>query len=195
MYIDLTPDQRALRDELRGYFAGLASPAERAELLTERHGAVYREVVRRMGRDRWLGVGWPARYGGRGFGPVEQQIFADERDPARADRYRRPGPPASAPMTAEETIRAAAARLAAAGDSRPRAARDPVNLPTIRTWIEAIDPAGPDEPGPETAPPAGLRTPWSGPSPSGSAYPATRARRSPCPGRSPRRTGTSRRSR
>ena len=83
MFIDLTPDQRALRDELRGYFAGLMTPAERAELLTERHGAVYRDVVRRMGRDGWLGVGWPVRYGGRGFGPVEQQIFADEA--ARAD--------------------------------------------------------------------------------------------------------------
>ena len=83
MFIDLTPEQRALRDELRGYFAGLMTPAERAELLTERHGAVYRDVVRRMGRDGWLGVGWPARYGGRGFGQVEQQIFADEA--ARAD--------------------------------------------------------------------------------------------------------------
>jgi 3-oxo-4-pregnene-20-carboxyl-CoA dehydrogenase beta subunit len=56
MFLDLTADQRALRDELRAYFAGLASPAERAELLTERHGAVYRAVVRRMGRD-----GWPPR--------------------------------------------------------------------------------------------------------------------------------------
>jgi len=83
MFIDLTPDQRALREELRGYFAGLMTPAERAELLTERHGAVYRDVVRRMGRDGWLGVGWPVRWGGRGFGQVEQQIFADEA--ARAD--------------------------------------------------------------------------------------------------------------
>jgi alkylation response protein AidB-like acyl-CoA dehydrogenase len=83
MFVDLTPEQRALRDELRGYFAGLMTPAERAELLTERHGAVYRDVVRRMGRDGWLGVGWPVRYGGRGFGQVEQQIFADEA--ARAD--------------------------------------------------------------------------------------------------------------
>ena len=83
MFIDLTPAQRALRDELRSYFAVLMTPAERAELLTERHGAVYRDVVRRMGRDGWLGVGWPARYGGRGFGQVEQQIFADEA--ARAD--------------------------------------------------------------------------------------------------------------
>src|SRR5712691_61772 len=83
MFIDLTPDQLALRDQLRGYFAGLMSPAERAALLTERHGTIYRDVVRRMGRDGWLGVGWPARYGGRGFGQVEQQIFADEA--ARAD--------------------------------------------------------------------------------------------------------------
>jgi hypothetical protein len=83
MFIDLTPDQLALRDELRAYFAGLMSPAERAALLTERHGTVYRDVVRRMGRDGWLGVGWPVRYGGRGFGQVEHQIFANEA--ARAD--------------------------------------------------------------------------------------------------------------
>jgi 3-oxo-4-pregnene-20-carboxyl-CoA dehydrogenase beta subunit len=83
MFVDLTPDQRALRAELRGYFAGLMTQAERAELLTERHGAVYRDVVRRMGRDGWLGVGWPVGYGGRGFGQMEQQIFADEA--ARAD--------------------------------------------------------------------------------------------------------------
>jgi hypothetical protein len=83
MFIDLTPEQAGLRDTLRGYFAGLLSPAERAELLTERHGAVYRDVVRRMGRDGWLGVGWPVAYGGRGFGQVEQQIFANEA--ARAD--------------------------------------------------------------------------------------------------------------
>ena len=83
MFPELTPDQLALRDELRAYFGGLMSPGERADLLTERHGTVYREVVRRMGRDRWLGVGWPARFGGRGFGQVEQQIFADEA--ARAD--------------------------------------------------------------------------------------------------------------
>jgi hypothetical protein len=83
VFIDLTPEQRALREELRGYFGGLLTPAERTELLTDRHGAVYRDVVRRMGRDGWLGVGWPARYGGRGFGRMEQQIFADEA--ARAD--------------------------------------------------------------------------------------------------------------
>jgi alkylation response protein AidB-like acyl-CoA dehydrogenase len=67
MFIDLTTEQAALRDTLRSYFSGLLSPAERVTLLTERHGTVYRDVVRRMGRDGWLGVGWPAAYGGRGF--------------------------------------------------------------------------------------------------------------------------------
>jgi alkylation response protein AidB-like acyl-CoA dehydrogenase len=83
MFLDLTDSQRALRDELRAYFADLLSPGERAAMLTERHGGVYREVVRRMGRDGWLGVGWPVEYGGRGLGQVEEQIFANEA--ARAD--------------------------------------------------------------------------------------------------------------
>ena len=83
MFIDLTDDQRALVAELRAYFAGLVSTSERQVMLTERHGPVYREVVRRMGRDGWLGVGWPIEYGGRGFGSVEQQIFVNEA--ARAD--------------------------------------------------------------------------------------------------------------
>jgi 3-oxo-4-pregnene-20-carboxyl-CoA dehydrogenase beta subunit len=83
MLLDLTDQQLALRDELRAYFGALMSAGERAAMLTERFGTVYREVVRRMGRDGWLGVGWPAEYGGRGLGQVEQQIFASEA--ARAD--------------------------------------------------------------------------------------------------------------
>ena len=83
MFCDLTDSQLALRDELRAYFFGLLSLGERAALLTERHGTVYRDVVRRMGRDGWLGVGWPPEYGGRGLGQVEQQIFVSEA--ARAD--------------------------------------------------------------------------------------------------------------
>jgi alkylation response protein AidB-like acyl-CoA dehydrogenase len=83
MFLDLTESQLALRAELREYFAGLTSPADREVLLTDRHGEVYRDVVRRMGRDGWLGVGWPTEYGGRGLGQVEQQIFVNEA--ARAD--------------------------------------------------------------------------------------------------------------
>jgi len=53
----------------------------------------------------------------------------------------------SAPMNSvpadEDAIRAAATRIAAAGESSPRAARDPVNLPMIRNWAEAIGDANP----------------------------------------------------
>jgi alkylation response protein AidB-like acyl-CoA dehydrogenase len=78
MFLDLTGEQRTLRDELRAYFASLISPAERAAMLTQRHGTVYRDVVRRMGRDGWLGLGWPVEFGGRGLGQIEQQIFVNE---------------------------------------------------------------------------------------------------------------------
>ncbi len=83
MFIDLTSEQRKLRDDLRAYFADLVTPEESAEMLVNRHGDAYRAVVRRMGHDGWLGVGWPKEYGGHGYGPVEQQIFYNEA--SRAD--------------------------------------------------------------------------------------------------------------
>ncbi|MDQ7802214.1 acyl-CoA dehydrogenase family protein [Amycolatopsis sp. A133] len=83
MHVELTAAQRELRAELREYFAGLISPEERRAMRRERHGPVFREIVCRMGRDGRLGVGWPAEYGGQGFGGVEQHLFVDEA--ARAD--------------------------------------------------------------------------------------------------------------
>jgi alkylation response protein AidB-like acyl-CoA dehydrogenase len=83
MHLELSEAQTALREELRTYFEDLLTPEERDLLLVERHGEVYRDVVRRLGRDGWMGVGWPQEYGGRGFGEVEQQIFVNEA--ARAD--------------------------------------------------------------------------------------------------------------
>jgi uncharacterized protein len=65
----------------------------------------------------------------------------------------------STAMTAEDPIRAAATRIAAAGESRPRAARDPVNLPMIRNWTEAL---GGGDPDPDTAPPAMIQV-WTMP--------------------------------
>ncbi|MEU0536517.1 acyl-CoA dehydrogenase family protein [Amycolatopsis tolypomycina] len=83
MHVELTSAQRQLRAELRDYFAGLISPEERRAMRRERHGPVFREIVRRMGRDGRLGVGWPVEYGGQGFGGIEQHLFVDEA--ARAD--------------------------------------------------------------------------------------------------------------
>jgi alkylation response protein AidB-like acyl-CoA dehydrogenase len=83
MRLELTAQQQELRAELRHYFAGLVSPHEREAMFRERHGTIYRDIVRRMGRDGRLGVGWPVEHGGRGFGEIEQHIFVDEA--ARAD--------------------------------------------------------------------------------------------------------------
>ncbi len=83
MFIELTAAQRALQAELREYFTHLVSPEEREAMLVDRHNEAHRAIVRRMGRDGWLGLGWPTEYGGRGFGPIEQQIFVNEA--GRAD--------------------------------------------------------------------------------------------------------------
>jgi alkylation response protein AidB-like acyl-CoA dehydrogenase len=83
MFIELTPEQRQLQAELRQYFSSLISPEERAEMEADRHGKAYRAVIKRMGSDGKLGVGWPKEFGGLGFGPIEQQIFVNEAQ--RAD--------------------------------------------------------------------------------------------------------------
>jgi alkylation response protein AidB-like acyl-CoA dehydrogenase len=79
VHIALTPEQEALRKELRAYFADLMTPAVVAAAAAGETGSPEcLEAVRQMGRDRWLGAGWPIEYGGRGFGPVEQFIFMNE---------------------------------------------------------------------------------------------------------------------
>jgi len=79
MYIDYTPEQQALRDQLRAYFARLVTPEYQAELgETEGGGPLYTKALRQMGADGWLGVGWPKEYGGKGLTPIEQFVFFDE---------------------------------------------------------------------------------------------------------------------
>ncbi|GAA1668313.1 acyl-CoA dehydrogenase family protein [Nonomuraea maheshkhaliensis] len=78
MLIDLTPEQRALRDELREYFQDCLTADDRAKIATDPFGEAYMEHCRRLGRDGKLGLGWPKEYGGGGHGPLEQQIFANE---------------------------------------------------------------------------------------------------------------------
>jgi hypothetical protein len=83
VHIDLTSEQRALQAELRRYFASLMTPQRRAELTGgEAGGAAYRDLVRQLGQDGWLGVGWPAAYGGQGRTPMEQYLFYDEANRA-----------------------------------------------------------------------------------------------------------------
>lgn len=80
---ELTESQRAFQQEIRDYFGGLLTREDRVEMLTDRHGPAYHRVIKQMGSDKMMGVGWPTEYGGRGLGEIEQQIFANEA--ARAD--------------------------------------------------------------------------------------------------------------
>ncbi len=98
MRIAYTPEQERLRRELRGYFGGLMTPEIRAALSPPGNGAggdgangdgdygdgqAYRQVVRQLGRDGWLALGWPREHGGRGGTMLDQLIFTDEAAIAR----------------------------------------------------------------------------------------------------------------
>jgi alkylation response protein AidB-like acyl-CoA dehydrogenase len=85
MRIAYTDEQQALRDELREYFKTIVTPEVTAALS---HGGLgtpeCMAAVRQMGKDGWLGVGWPKEYGGKGFGRMEQFVFYDEAQRAGA---------------------------------------------------------------------------------------------------------------
>lgn len=71
MHLAPTERQQRLRAELRAYFRDLLptapiGPRER------------RALLRRIGADGLLGLGWPVEYGGQGRGADEQFVFFDE---------------------------------------------------------------------------------------------------------------------
>ena len=79
MYIGLNDEQEALRRELRAYYDDLLTDEIRQALHVEAGcGPVHRQVIRQMGKDGWLGIGWPKEYGGQGRSQIEQFIFFDE---------------------------------------------------------------------------------------------------------------------
>jgi alkylation response protein AidB-like acyl-CoA dehydrogenase len=82
MHVGYTPGQERLREELRAYFAALMTPDLRAALTDDEgeygDGSAYRAVVRQLGRDGWLALGWPVEHGGGGRSALEQLIFAEE---------------------------------------------------------------------------------------------------------------------
>src|SRR5499427_6490493 len=82
MHLAYTPEQERLRQQLREYFAGLMTPEFRHGLAETGgdygDGQAYHAVVRQLGRDGWLALGWPAAYGGRDGSMLDQLIFTDE---------------------------------------------------------------------------------------------------------------------
>ncbi|QRX93344.1 MULTISPECIES: acyl-CoA dehydrogenase family protein [Streptomyces] len=72
MHLAPTPRQRRLRAELRAYFRDVMPDGPVADPVAQR------AVLRRIGADGLLGLGWPTVYGGQGRGPDEQFVFFDE---------------------------------------------------------------------------------------------------------------------
>jgi 3-oxocholest-4-en-26-oyl-CoA dehydrogenase alpha subunit len=82
MHIALSDEHERLRSELRSYFAELVTPELKKSLAatTGEFGEsdAYKGLIRRLGADGWLGIGWPEEYGGQDRSMIEQLIFSDE---------------------------------------------------------------------------------------------------------------------
>lgn len=80
--LELTDEQRALKARVRDYFASVAVHGEPGDPgpdgAWDRHGPTYQRLIKLLGDDGWMGVGWPTEYGGHGLGEIEQTIFANE---------------------------------------------------------------------------------------------------------------------
>ncbi|EZQ19010.1 acyl-CoA dehydrogenase family protein [Halopseudomonas bauzanensis] len=84
MFVDLTAEQKKLRLEVRDYFNNLMTDELRRELRGAEGSDTSNRLVRQMGQDGWLAVGWPKEHGGQGYGPTEQLIFFEEANIAGA---------------------------------------------------------------------------------------------------------------
>ncbi|MFG2284861.1 acyl-CoA dehydrogenase family protein [Streptomyces sp. NPDC048595] len=75
MHLAPTARQEQLRTELRSYFRKLLPDGPKG---TAEEPEAQRALLRRIGADGMLGLGWPTAYGGAGRGPDEQFVFFDE---------------------------------------------------------------------------------------------------------------------
>jgi len=87
MDLNLTPQERAFRDEVRAWlFANVPANWERDHLEDTMHQrfAFLKEWQRKVYEAGWAGVAWPKEYGGRGATLMEQVIFTEEMARAAA---------------------------------------------------------------------------------------------------------------
>jgi alkylation response protein AidB-like acyl-CoA dehydrogenase len=79
MYLEESPEQQQLRAELRAYYADLLTDEVRAGLVEGGEGGeAWEHCIRQVGRDGWLGIGWPTEFGGQGRPATDQFIYFDE---------------------------------------------------------------------------------------------------------------------
>lgn len=83
MDFELTDEQQQLQREVVAYLDKHITPELEAELLASQEGGGpdthphYCQFMKQLGRDGWLGLGWPKEYGGQAKNAIDQYIFFD----------------------------------------------------------------------------------------------------------------------
>lgn len=78
MEFALTPEQEQFANDFDRYLRTEMPEEVKQDLRQDimySESEACRAFIRKMGRDGWLGVGWPKEYGGQGKGAMEQHLF------------------------------------------------------------------------------------------------------------------------
>ncbi len=79
MEFALTPEQQKFADDLEQYIKDHMTPELEADLEKQDmdKGAAHTAFIQQMGKDGWLGIGWPTEFGGQGRTAIEQHLFSE----------------------------------------------------------------------------------------------------------------------
>ncbi|MCU5786415.1 acyl-CoA dehydrogenase family protein [Alloalcanivorax marinus] len=80
MDINYTPEERAFRDEVRGFLndklpADIARKVKEHKRLGKEDTVRWQKILNEQG---WLALHWPKEYGGTGWSPIQKHIFEEE---------------------------------------------------------------------------------------------------------------------
>ena len=143
---DLGPAGNAFRTEVRDWLQQNWSGARKAAF--DRHPFEAREFdaafASDLGKTGWIGLGWPAQFGGQARTPIEQLAFMEVMERAEAPRVGASvqanalmmfGTPAQQARYLPEIL--AGQAMHGMGYSEPEAGSDLASLRTSAVWVEA----------------------------------------------------------
>lgn len=76
-----TPEQEALREEVRQFIAEYVTPeilAELEESGMRSRGPLTRQMYQKIAERGWVGISWPVEYGGQGGSRIDQYVVEEE---------------------------------------------------------------------------------------------------------------------
>ncbi|HMN21611.1 MAG TPA: acyl-CoA dehydrogenase family protein [Ottowia sp.] len=100
MDLEFTPEQLKFREEIRAWVAANLPPETAAKVHAGQHLTRddYQNWARILGKQGWLGYGWPRQFGGPGWDAVHKHLFEEECSMAGAPRIVPFGPVMVAPV-------------------------------------------------------------------------------------------------